>query len=139
MFNPNKPCVIFHIKEGKDLSSTCPFTIRFEFEPEKTIAFNEPFQLKDKLFTKKKDKISTNILITIGEIKITFLINLYYAENHITIFKSKKIGVSYEIINQISYYGDSKPLYQISFKDADDDILKISYFSNYIHDIKYIL
>ena len=130
MFNPNKPCVIFHIKEGKDLSSTCPFTIRFEFEPEKTIAFNEPFQLKDKLFTKKKDKISTNILITIGEIKMTFLINLYYAENHITIFKSKKIGVSYEIINQISYYGDSKPLEQISFKDADDDNIIVKDYDN---------
>ena len=72
----------------------------------------------------------TYIFLIIGGIKIKFLITLYYDENHITIFKSKKIGVCFEVINQISYDSDKFPLEEICFKDGNDDNILVKDYDN---------
>ena len=125
-----KPCVIFHLKVLKDFNTTCSFSGYFEFEPKKEIDFKVPFKLEDKYFSKIKDKLMTYIFLIIGDIKIKFLITLYYDENHITIFKSKKIGVCFEVINQISYDSDKFPLEEISFKDENDDNILVKDYDN---------
>ena len=117
----NKHCVIFHIKEVKGLDPTCLFSVKFEFDKKEITDLNNIYKLKREYFPKMKDKMRTYIYLNIGEIKMKFLITLYYDENHITIIKSKKIGVTYEIINQISYDEDKFPLEQIYFKDNDNN------------------
>ena len=125
-----KPCVVFHLKLLKDFDTTCPFSAYFEFEPKKVIDFKVPFKLEDKYFSKIKDKFMTYIYLNIGDIKIKFLITLYYDENHMTIFKSKKIGVCFEVINQISYDEDKFPLEEISFKDGSEDNIPVKDYDN---------
>ena len=125
-----KPCVIFHLKLLRDFNTTCPFSAYFEFAPKKEIDFKVPFILEDKYFSKIKDKFMTYIFLNIGDIKIKFLVTLYYDENHMTIFKSKKIGFCFEVINQISYDEDKFPLEEISFKDGNDSNILVKDYDN---------
>ena len=130
MAHINNPSVIFHIKEIKELVSTCSFSIRFEFDKKEITNLNDIYNLKREYFPKKKDKITTYIYLTIDDIKMKFLIDLYYAENHITIIKSKNIGVAYEIINQISYEENNFPLGQICFKENDNNDIIVKDYDN---------
>jgi len=125
-----KPCVIFHLKLLKDFNPTSPFSAYFEFDPTKEIDFKVPFKLEDRYFSKIKDKFMTYIFLKFGDIKVKFLITLYYDENHMTIFKSKKIGVCFEVINQISYDSDKFPFEEISFKDGSEDNIVVKDYDN---------
>ena len=115
-------CIIFHVIEDK---SNLPvlFKIYLLFEKDKEIDVNVPFKLEKKYFSELKDKFLTYMILNIDNVESRFLITLYYASNYITIIKSKKVGVSYEIINQISTDGKTSFIDKIELQgDNGKDI-----------------
>ena len=55
-----------------------------------------------------------------------FTITLYYSENHVTIYKSTKIGVTYEII-QIFDNNTIKPLDSVDFISDNNKVISANY------------
>ena len=94
-------CIIFHVIEDKS-NLPVSFKIYLPFEKDKEIDINAPLKLEEKYFGELKDKFLTYLILNIDNVESKFLITLYYASNYITIIKSTKVGVSYEIINQIT-------------------------------------
>ena len=87
-------------------------------------------KLREEYFSKLKDKLFTYIILNIDNVEAKFLITLYYAANHITIIKSKRIGVSYEIINQIFCDGKSSFIEKIVFDDSNGKKMEVKNFDN---------
>ena len=126
MFDPDKAFIIFHIIEEEISSPPPSLDVYFTFDSERMVNTDSPFELYDKYFSVVKDQILTYIILNIDEIQIKFLITLYYAINHITIYKSKNIGVLYEIIQQLSYEGKTQEIEDISFDDYKNNKIKIT-------------
>ena len=120
--------IIFHVIEDNKYPSKL-LKVQFSFLKEKITNLNFPYLLKDQYFSKLKDKIKTKIFLFLEKIKIEFPLTLYYGENHITIFKSKKIGVCYEIIKQLSYENKNEnEIKEITFQYDKSNKFTISYF-----------
>ena len=119
----------FHIIEDK---SNLPvlFKIYLPFEKNKEIDVNVPLKLEKKYFGRLKDKFLTNLILNIDNVESRFLITLYYALNHITIIKSKKVGVSYEIINQISTDGKSSFIDKIELQGDNGKNIEVKNSDN---------
>ena len=91
------PSIIFHIINDKNCRIKF-FGVKLEFLGKKKINLNEQLIIDEKNFPKSKDKFKTKIILNIENKSYKFIITLYYDENHITIFKSFKVGFAYEII-----------------------------------------
>jgi hypothetical protein len=129
MENSEEICVIFHIIEDESNKPTL-FNVYLAFDKTNAIDVNAPLKLRDEYFPKLKDKLFTYIILNIDNVDAKFLITLYYAANHITIIKSKRIGVSYEIINQIFCDGKSSFIEKIVFDDSNGKKMEVKNFDN---------
>ena len=120
------PSIIFHIIEDikKDLKN---FSVELEFFGKAKIYLKKKFIIDEKNFQKSKDKFKTNIILNINGKSYKFVITLYFDENHISIFKSSKIGVTYEIVN-VYLNPDMKPLEKIYFIGEDNQEISAKYF-----------
>ena len=83
--------------------------------------------IDEKNFPKSKDKFKTKIILNVERKSYKFIITLYYDENHITIFKSFKVGVTYEIIHVFSNQ-NMTPLDRINFISEDKQEVSAAYF-----------
>ena len=97
MLKDIQPSIVFHIIDDKEGKIEC-FSIELQFLGKSKINLNEKLIIDQKYFPKSKDKFSTKIILNVNKKSYQFIITLYYEENHITIFKSLKIGIAYEII-----------------------------------------
>jgi len=122
-------CIIFHVIEDK---SNLPvlFKIYLSFEKDKEIDFNVPIKLEEKYFDELKDKFLTYLILNIDNVETKFLITLYYASNYITVIKSKKVGVSYEIINQISTDGKTSFINKIELQGDNGKNIEVKNSDN---------
>ena len=93
-----RPSIIFHIINDKNWRTKF-FGVELEFLVKKKINLDEQLIIDEKNFPKSKDKFKTKIILNIDNKSYKFIITLYYDENHITIFKSFKVGVAYEIMH----------------------------------------
>lgn len=120
-----KAKIFFHLIEEEKVNPPLAFSVHFEFDKKRIINTDIPFEIEDKYFSKIKDKLLTFIILNIDDIQIKFLITLYYAINHITIFKTKRIGVLYEIIQIVAYDEETQLLNQITFDDCKKNKIKV--------------
>ena len=129
METSEKICIIFHVIEDK---SNLPvlFKIYLPFEKDKEIDVNAPLKLEEKYFSQLKDKFLTYLILNIDNVETRFLITLYYASNYITIIKSKKVGVLYEIINQISTDGKTSFIDKIELQGNDGKSIEVKNSDN---------
>ena len=83
--------------------------------------------IDEKNFPKSKTQILDKIILNIESKSYKFIITLYYDENHITIFKSFKVGVTYEIMHAFSNQ-NMTPLDRIDFISEDKQEVSAAYF-----------
>ena len=125
MINTNKPCILFHIIEDKKYKVK-NFSIELSFCGLRKINYKYKLIIDENIFPKSRDKFKTNIFLNVENKKFKFTITIYFGENHITIFKSLKNGVIFEII-QVYPDNNIYPLEKVDFTDENNR--KISAFT----------
>ena len=126
MLNNIKPCIIFHIFD--DVKSNFKyFSVELEFIGKRNIILNKKLIIDEKYFPKSKDRFKTNIYLNVNLKRYKFAITLYYDENHLSILKSSKIGIAYEIIN-IFPMENMQPLDKIDFISENNCKISAAYF-----------
>ena len=125
----NSACIIFHIIESK-FNIVNSMNVELEFLGDQIINTDTKIIIDDKYFTKNKDFFKTWITLNIDSKSNKFIITLYYGENHISIFKSSKQGVCYEII-QIIPNEKEKLINQINFYYNKNECLPLNNFDTF--------
>ena len=126
MLNKIRPCIIFHIFD--DVKSNLKyFSVELEFIGKRNIILNKKLIIDEKYFPKSKDRFKTNIYLNVNHKRYKFTITLYYDENHVSILKSSKIGIAYEIIN-IFPMENMQPLDKIDFISESNSKISADYF-----------
>ena len=122
----DKATIIFHLIEDKK-NNIKSFKVSFDFLNNIFIDLKKQFIIDDKYFTEIKDKMKTDIILNIDEKIFKFLITLYFGENHITIYKSRNLGVCLEVIQIYSnLFGN--PLNKIDFDYGNNNTISCVHF-----------
>ena len=121
-----QPSIIFQIINDENILLKT-FYIELEFLSGDKINLNQKFIIETKFFPKAKDKFKTNLILHVDNSTHKFTITLYYSENHVTIYKSTKIGVTYEII-QIFDNNTIKPLDSVDFISDNNKVISANFF-----------
>ena len=126
MYENIQPSIIFYIIDD-NINCVKNFWIELDFLGNKKINLNEKLIIDEKYFPKSKDKFKTSIILNVDNKTYKFIITIYFDENHITIFKSSKIGVTYEII-QVFPNKSIIPLDKIDFIDVNNKLISAKHF-----------
>lgn len=129
MLNSKKCYIVFHVIEDKN-NPVDSFYVQLEFMKGNNIDISKPFEIKYEYLKEYKYNFKTNLILNLGK-TVKFLVTLYFGENHITIFKSKIIGVCYEIIKQLDFDNKKeKQIDVITFKDYNNIQRKVSFYDS---------